>query len=91
MYGTNKTTVASSIDAFMYFLVKTLIKMLCKLYRYCSSCDSSKVCLWLTKQEILSKITADILSPIKLISEIIFSNWMHRQNSHMIMSVNCII
>lgn len=60
MYSTNKTTVASSIDAFMYFLVKTLTKMPCKLYRYCSSCDSSKVCLWLTKQEILSKITADI-------------------------------
>lgn len=60
MYSTNKTTVASSIDTFMYFLVNTLIKMPFKLYKYRSSCDSSKVCLWLTKQEILSKITADI-------------------------------
>lgn len=51
---------ASSIDVFRYFLVKTLIKIPCKLYRHCSTCDSSKVCLWLTKQEILSKITADI-------------------------------
>lgn len=38
-----------SIDVFRYFFVKILIKISCKLYRYCFICDSLKVCLWLIK------------------------------------------
>lgn len=49
MYSINKIIVVLSIDVFMYFFVKILIKMSCKLYRYCFLCDSLKVCLWLIK------------------------------------------